>query len=177
MRRNLKRHPDFPCVAVEAIAADAVRVSADEVAFLYRVKGTIGGLRMPPPAASTRTDLLWQHSCFEAFVRVGPGAAYYEFNFSPSTQWAAYHFDAYRSGRRDHVMDAPQIAIRSTRGAFELEARVQGLPAGEALRIGLSAVIEDTEGGKSYWALAHPPGKPDFHHEESFTLELPALPD
>jgi hypothetical protein len=38
--------------------------------------------------------------------------------------------------------------------------------------LGLSAIVEDTNGGKSYWALAHPPGKPDFHHADCFTLEL-----
>ena len=27
-------------------------------------------------------------------------------------------------------------------------------------------------GGISYWALAHPPGKPDFHHADGFALEL-----
>ena len=42
------------------------------------------------------------------------------------------------------------------------------------LRLGLSAVIEETDGTKSYWALAHPPGKPDFHHKDCFALTLPA---
>lgn len=39
--------------------------------------------------------------------------------------------------------------------------------------IGLSAVIEDVDGNISYWAFHHPPGKPDFHHPESFALVLP----
>jgi hypothetical protein len=39
-------------------------------------------------------------------------------------------------------------------------------------RIGLAAVIEETHGHKSYWALAHPPGKADFHHSDSFALEF-----
>jgi hypothetical protein len=38
---------------------------------------------------------------------------------------------------------------------------------------GVSAVIEEANGAKSYWALAHPPGKPDFHHPDCFRLELP----
>jgi hypothetical protein len=36
-------------------------------------------------------------------------------------------------------------------------------------------VIEETNGRLSYWALAHPPGKPDFHHSDCFALELPAV--
>jgi hypothetical protein len=34
-------------------------------------------------------------------------------------------------------------------------------------------VIEETNGNKSYWALAHPPGKADFHHADCFALEFP----
>ena len=40
-------------------------------------------------------------------------------------------------------------------------------------RMGVSTVIETVDGAISYWALAHPPDKPDFHHPESFVLELP----
>jgi len=41
-------------------------------------------------------------------------------------------------------------------------------------KLALSAVIEEIDGTKSYWALAHPPGKPDFHHPDCFTLTLGA---
>ena len=44
------------------------------------------------------SDELWQHTCFEAFVRASSGSEYYEFNFSPSTQWAVYRFTDYRNG-------------------------------------------------------------------------------
>lgn len=39
--------------------------------------------------------------------------------------------------------------------------------------VALSAVIEEAHGAVSYWALAHPSDKPDFHHPDSFILELP----
>ncbi len=42
--------------------------------------------------------------------------------------------------------------------------------------IALSAVIEETDGTKSYWALRHPPGPPDFHHPDCFALTLEAPP-
>ena len=42
-----------------------------------------------------------------------------------------------------------------------------------AWRLALTAVIEETGGAKSYWALKHAPGKPDFHHADGFVLELP----
>ena len=44
--------------------------------------------------------------------------------------------------------------------------------------MGLSAIIEETDGTKSYWALAHPPGEePDFHDPACFALELAAASD
>jgi len=39
---------------------------------------------------------------------------------------------------------------------------------------GCRRLIEETNGAKSYWALAHAPGKPDFHHPDAFALDLPA---
>ena len=39
--------------------------------------------------------------------------------------------------------------------------------------MGLSAVIEEKDGTVSWWALAHPEGPPDFHHDACFALELP----
>jgi hypothetical protein len=37
----------------------------------------------------------------------------------------------------------------------------------------VTAVIEEARGAKSYWALAHVSDKPDFHHPDSFVLDLP----
>jgi hypothetical protein len=107
---------------------------------------------------------------------------YYEFNFSPSGEWAAYAFKSYRDGERveDDGLHSG-IVVHSAANILELEALVHldRLPVarpGTSLRLGLSAVIEETDGTISYWALKHPPGEPDFHHPDSFALEL-ALPD
>jgi hypothetical protein len=122
---------------------------------------------------AARTDELWRHTCFEAFVRTSPGPDYYEFNFAPSTQWAAYRFDSYRSGIRAATeISAPRIAVQSSRTCYRLQASLEmdqmsSLRIHGAWRIGLAAVIEDTSGHKSYRALVHPPGKADFHHSDS----------
>ena len=40
-------------------------------------------------------------------------------------------------------------------------------------QLGLSAILEEIDGTKSYWALAHPPGdKPDFHDPVCFAARL-----
>lgn len=106
------------------------------------------------------------------------GAEYYEFNFAPSTQWAAYRFSDYRSGMRAAAeIGGLPIETRSSPDCYTLQAtldldRLSDLPRNALWRLGLSAVIEDMSGRKSYWALAHPSGKPDFHHADGFAYEF-----
>jgi hypothetical protein len=176
----LKLHPDSRSPAVQRIEVQTARPRPDGLMLSYTVIGMVSDILLPPPLAGTRGDQLWQHTCFEAFVRVAPDAEYYEFNFAPSTQWAAYRFSGYRSGRRvaDEI-DAPRIEMQSVPGSCTLRASLNlgSLPAlarQASWQIGLSAVIEDMTGGLSYWALAHPPGKPDFHHADCFAHEFSA---
>jgi hypothetical protein len=177
MHHALRRHPDSACVAATRIDVDVAQ-GAGSLVLTYVVDGSIGGLRLPAMTPTARGDDLWQHTCFEAFVGTAAGAAYYEFNFAPSTQWAAYRFGGYRSGKRVATeIGAPRIETQSASDRYTLQASLTldalpGLPHDLGWRLGLAAITEDTHGGKSYWALAHPPGKPDFHHFDCFALEF-----
>jgi hypothetical protein len=175
MRHALYLHPDSQCTAATDIdvEVEVARPQPDRLILSYVVRGTIRDLRLPPVVAPARADELWRHTCFEAFVRPASGAAYYEFNFAPSTQWAAYRFDSYRSGMAKATeIGAPRIEVASTAERFTLHASLQLDRLSSPFRLGLAAVIEETNGRKSYWALAHPPGLPDFHHSDCFALEL-----
>ena len=45
--------------------------------------------------------------------------------------------------------------------------------AGIEWQLGLSAILEEKDGTKSYWALSHPGGdKPDFHDPVCFAARL-----
>jgi hypothetical protein len=175
MRQALKLHPGSRSSAVAQIEVDIEPPAAGYLKLLYLVTGKIGDLRLPPLAAPARTDELWKHTCFEAFVRPAPSPAYYEFNFAPSTQWAAYRFSSYRTGMSvANEMAAPRIDVQSSPTRYELQAAVDlsGLRQDAVWHLALSAVIEEMSGDKSYWALAHPKGKADFHHSDCFALEL-----
>ena len=173
MRHTLRLHPDSLCAAATQIEVDVARPRPDSLVLSYVVSGRISDLRLPPIVAAARADELWQHTCFEAFVRPSAGPGYYEFNFSPSTQWAAYGFDGYRSGMRVATeIDAPRIELRSTVESYTLQAALELDGLSLPWRLGLAAVLEETNGHKSYWALAHPPGKADFHQADCFALEL-----
>jgi len=175
MRLALKLHPDSLCAAVTGVEVDVARPNAGGLSLCYVVTGTIGDLRLPPVAASARADELWRSTCFEAFVRASPGEAYFEFNFAPSTQWAVYRFDGYRTGIRiANEIGTPWIEARSAPECYTLQATLDlsNLPCDAGWRLGLSAVIEEASGRKSYWALGHPPGKADFHHADCFVYEF-----
>ena len=174
---KLRLHPDSHSVAVESIDVKIARVGAD-LELSYTVTGEISRIRMPAAATNARSDGLWRHTCFEAFVRASSDAGYYEMNFSPSGQWAAYLFSNYRNGMRvaDEIAGVP-IKMHAHPGGCVLQTsldpgRLTGLPRDRSWCLGLSAVIEDTNGGMSYWALAHPPGKPDFHHSSGFVCKI-----
>jgi len=182
MHQSLRLHPDSRSFAAARVEVAVARPRADRLVLSYIVTGTMSDIRMPSVTAPARTDNLWQHTCFEAFVRASSGPAYYEFNFAPSTEWAAYRFDGYRSGMAAAEISAPAIEVRSSPDRTTLQASLEldclpDLSRQTSWRLGLSALIEDQSGGMSYWALAHPPGKPDFHHADGFALEFaPAVP-
>ena len=167
----LHPHP-AQCPAEPLSLGASVQIEGSNLTCRFRLTGDLSFVRVPPLAPSSRCDGLWQRMCFEAFVMAADG--YLEFNFSPSTEWAAYKFFGYREGMRDLEIEAPNVRVQQGRYAFELAARIS-LPIDiRATHIGLSAVVEELDGTKSYWALRHPPGdKPDFHHPDCFALELP----
>ena len=204
MIARLTCHADTPTDAVEAIEVEVQRLSAKRLRLHFVVTGAIRHLALPAPRTGQRADGLWAHSCFEAFVRGGAREPYYEFNFAPSSDWAAYRFDAYREGAtaprsiadprvggmiqtaridaftRDRLVSQGFTSVgRHEPPFYWLSATAElkqaaDLGEDEPWRLGLSAVIEERSGRLSYWALAFPPGKPDFHHPDCFALELPA---
>jgi hypothetical protein len=168
----LVAHPDHPPAGVKAVAVQFV-TTGDELRLRYRVDGH-EAMVVPPFAGVGRADELWRTTCFELYLQPRDTTGYVEFNFSPSRRWAAYAFTDYREGMRDLPMGhEPVCDIAEGERFFVLDVRLSpnSLPP-QPWVVGLSAVIEEEGGAKSYWALAHPRDKPDFHHPTCFALGL-----
>lgn len=176
-RAMLLAHPYTPGERVWSISAE-VSLDAATLVCHYSLHGEVDRLRIPAVRAGRRADGLWQHTCFEVFAAAPPASGYYEFNFSPSLDWAAYRFSEYREGMSPAGLTrAPGLNARRTSDKLELTAHVHlaglaGLAGVPALKLALTAVIEDDNGSLSYWALRHAPGNPDFHDPDGFALEL-----
>ncbi len=173
-RVPLVRHPMSDNAGADGVGVVVARVGAG-LSLHYSVTGEIGRIVLPAQRASARADGLWKQTCFEAFV--SDGAAYCEFNFSPSTQWAAYRFSEYRDGMAAAETPPPQIEFATAPDQIDLytELLLDSLPLTSARpwRLGLSAVIKTSDGGTSYWALSHGEGQPDFHRACCFAMQIP----
>ncbi|MEN9502215.1 MAG: hypothetical protein RI964_1500 [Pseudomonadota bacterium] len=176
---SLQPHPSTPCAAVQALNVLLTAQTNGDWLLHYELCADLGALSIPAPQAPIATDGLWEHTCLEIFIGVQGETAYREFNFSPSTQWAAYAFRDYREQVEWSVSRVPSITLAPTYAGFILQTTISAAdlpsnPMQQSWQIGLTAVIETATGEKSYWALHHPAEKPDFHHRGGFALSLPA---
>lgn len=140
----------------------------------YWVQDHQQAIYWPDPAPfPLREDGLWQSTCLECFFKTPGDARYVEFNATPRRKWNLYQFDDYR--QPDCLPPPHDRKIQ----LIELEVKHHHLKAildlsalhlrNDHLLIGLSAVLEMTNGHKTYWALQHSGAEADFHHDRDWT--------
>ena len=177
MQFNLIPHPATPptdlALKVWASVDHAGAFGAVATTNIWFGVGAPADRFVIPDAEPGRADDLWRTTCFEAFLRVADEDGYREWNFAPSGQWAAYDFASYRENSTDAEIDQPPyIRMEDNFTWWALGATI-AVDAERTWQLGLSAVLEERDGAKSYWALAHPPGdKPDFHAPDCFAARL-----
>jgi len=178
MQFNLTPHPSTPpadppfklWVNVEHAASLAAVATTN---IWFGVGAPADRFVIPQSAEPERTNELWKMTCFEAFLRPLGETCYREWNFAPSGKWAAYDFSAYREGMTEaEVTEPPYIRMEDNFTWWAVGASI-AVPADTNWELGLSAVIVEKQGTKSYWALAHPAEKPDFHAPDCFVAKLP----
>lgn len=127
---------------------------------------------LPEASEPGRAYNLWQTTCFEAFLKTEGVDAYREWNFAPSGDWAAYDFSGYREDIAEAAIDAPPyIRMEDNLTWWALGATI-AVESERIWQLGLSAVLEEKDGTKSYWALRHEAERPDFHHPDCFAARL-----
>jgi hypothetical protein len=178
MQLNLVPHPETPPsepsfkVWVNVDHAGALGVVASTNIW-FGIGAPASRFVIPEPSDEPhRAEDLWQSTCFEAFLRAPGEEGYREWNFAPSGNWAAYDFTSHREGRADAYVADPYIRIEDNMTWWALGATI-AVDAEIPWTLGISVVLEEKDGTKSYWALAHPFGeKPDFHDPVCFAAHL-----
>jgi hypothetical protein len=143
----------------------------------YELRGDLAALALPDPAdRPARRDGLWQETCFEFFLAPQNLPQYWEFNLSPAGHWNVYAFRAYRQGMHEESTLAalPFSVLRAPASLLvTLKVDVAGfIPPGQPLDAAIAAVVKDRNGAITYWALAHPGPRPDFHRRDAFIIKL-----
>ena len=148
---------------------------SDGLKLRFEVIGAVPDIKLPPAGRRERRDELWKQTCFEAFLTSDDFSGYLEFNFAPNGDWAAYQFESYRDGGSNLTMDAPDIQTDRASDRLAVTATIARLPkdllSGQ-IRLGPAAILQTHQGDRSYWALAHPAARPDFHRPENFKINL-----
>jgi len=172
-------HPASPRLGVDAIRADVALDADGGLTLTYVLSGNLEGLRIPAVGPVAPGDRLWEHTCFEAFIRAEGAPGYVEFNFSPARRWAGYSFKGYRDPDAPWSGVVPSIEARASADRLELSVRLPAavgslMHRANRFRLALSTVIESSDGQMAYWALRHAEGRPDFHHADAFALAVDA---
>jgi hypothetical protein len=170
---QLAPHPAHPASAVSGVEARVIGLDDTWLRVRWRIEGA-QRLVVPAFAGRGRADELWRTTCFELFLRPEGGEGYVELNLSPSERWAAYDFSGYREGMAGRPASRePDCTMRlgSSFAIFDAAIPRDVLPALPAAA-NFAAVIEEEGGAISYWALAHPGEKPDFHDPACFAATL-----
>lgn len=114
-----------------------------------------------------RRDNLWEHTCFEVFLAQKGMPNYWEFNLSPSGDWNVYSFKGYREGmRQETYFNILPFEVKILSGRiFKLEITIdlKFFQDFSDIDLGLSSVLEWSDGVKSYWAVRQHGDIPDFH--------------
>jgi hypothetical protein len=179
MQFNLIPHPSTPPAQppfkVWASVEHAASLAAVATTNIWFGIGAPAERFVIPDALETpgRADELWRTTCFEAFLRPLGEEKYSEWNFAPSGEWASYQFSGYRQAMAPTDVDAPPYIRAEDNFTWWTLGATIAVPADVNWELGLSAVLEEKDGTKSYWALAHPREKPDFHDPGCFAAHLP----
>jgi hypothetical protein len=177
MHFDLVPHPATPPSATFKVWANVEHARALGIVASTNIWFGVGAppqrFVIPDTREPARTEDLWQTTCFEAFLRIPGADSYREWNFAPSGEWAAYDFERHREGRAGADVAPPYIRVEDNLTWWALGATI-AVDSQAIWALGLSAILEERDGTKSYWALAHPPGdKPDFHAADCFAAKLP----
>ena len=119
-------------------------------------------------------DELWRHTCSEAFLAAGDGAAYHELNFSPSGRWLYFqpnHKNLYRvPGPAQEWRSVPPEKVTDFRG-FDLY-----LDYPKVSRDGRKLAMADLAEGSDVWRTAFDPGRGEEVGHEQQRLEVALHP-
>ncbi len=170
---NLESHRNDTSTEISA----SVTIETDYLVFKYRIIGQMDSILLPlcEKGKFRRYDL-WDHTCFECFIKDPYEDWYIEFNFAPSKAWNCFYISSYRCNEGEYMAVEEVIIEQKLKSEeYELVAKVHlsqmdvfNFKEKHNFQVGLTAVIENVKGELGYWCLLRRDGEPDFHDPDTF---------
>jgi hypothetical protein len=154
-----------------------VNRKGDLLSIEYQLFGDLNAISIDSPTSTPRRQFhLWEATCFEFFIGIPGDANYWEFNLSPSGNWAVFALDDYRQGLRDELAFT-SLPFKVDRYpnyiTLSLEFDLSELILAEQdLEMSVTTVIKSSQDELSYWAIAHSSKEADFHLRNSFSIKM-----
>ncbi len=182
MASILKKH-NFNLISFDSKSIPQIEINGDisridnKLNIEYVLKGKLSTIIIPQGNKTfLRQYDLWEHTCFEFFLKLKGTAEYWEFNLSPSGDWNVFHFLNYRLNiAEEKAFNSLPFTIFQDEKYFKIEINLDLNAIGIAdrdLDVAITAVVENKDRQLSYWALTHPYIEADFHHQDSFILSV-----
>jgi hypothetical protein len=143
----------------------------------YQLFGDLSAISLDPTANQpSRQFHLWEATCFEFFIGIPGDANYWEFNLSPSGDWAVFALDDYRQGLRNELAFS-SLPFKVDRYpnyiTLSLEFDLSEIILAEQdLEMSVTTVIKSSQNELSYWAIDHTGKLADFHLRDSFKIKM-----
>ena len=100
----------------------------------------------------------------------------WDFKVSPNHDWIVSRFEKNREGsQQENDVKTVSYSMLSTPKALHtlLKIDLDKLHlSDQILDVGVSAITRRENNRLAHWALTHPSKKPDFHHPDSFALQV-----
>lgn len=175
---SLKTYPNTNDLSDIRLQADLNLISADSFELNFKWVDLKNEIVFNQVQAAKRQMGLWQHTCFEAFIKPIQDFSttnYYEVNFSDSGAWNLFHFTNYREPQPPQELskaDLVCIDVQKNANGGLAKAIFKIKDANfQQVKISLCAVVVTKTLGTTYWSFKHADSKPNFHHFESFIIE------
>ena len=174
---------NFSLIPFDASTAPKIDITGkiarqnNQLDLQYQLIGNLSEIIVPSSdRVATRQYDLWEHTCFEFFLRLQDTTQYWEFNLSPVGDWNVFGFYDYRQDlTEEKAIQTLPFTVSQTATSLQLNLNLNLdciIGKERDLDVAITTVVENKAKQLSYWALTHPATAADFHHQDSFVISL-----
>lgn len=165
----------FDSISAIELQADLEIINKENFKICFDIYDKENKILFPTTPAIGRHHELWKQTCFELFFRLKNKKQYFEVNLSPTQAWNVYEFMDYRMPQPpQEFKNVKKVEINSNKKQISADIFFNELDLSQ-MELSFCAVLLLNDGRTTYWSTHHADSKPNFHHQDSFTIQRKIL--